>query len=265
MKNIALTMVTLALLVGGSTHSPTFSDFQKEILSTPVCWKTSVDSNLIRFDLLSGSAQSSRVLFYVNAQGQNVSVPGGSTLKNGWCCPCEGSGSSGGATVLSDLTDVNTGTPTDGEVLAYNSSNSRYESKTNFFPFNQTQTNFSGGGGSLSLRYFGNTTPTLDSVGKSYTLTVPANVYLRSVDVVGRSGLLDGSGHFNFTISTNWFTEADELLMEPLIRSSTTLTFIDKESYNIEVLQTNPSPGNVVYQVQNLDTLSGGWVQFYRF
>lgn len=264
-RYLAFTLISLFAIVGGFTYSPTYSTFSPpQIIGTPVCWTTSADSNLIRYDLVSQSASPGKVLFYVNAAGNEVSVSGG-ILKNGWCCPCSGSGDSGGGGVseLSDLTDVNTGSPVEGAILRYNSSLSRFQSAYGYLPFNQSQINFSGG--YVTVRYFGNSVPTIDSSGKTYILTVPSGTYLRACDVGGGPGLLDGSGHFNFRINTTYGTEADELFAEPFIFNSTNIEYIDKLDYNIKVVRTNPSPGSVIYQVQNMDTLSTGWDQHYRF
>lgn len=65
-----------------------------EVVSTPICWKTGgVDSNLIRYSLISPSSGQPNSLFYINSLGAVINPVGG-ILKMGWCCNC---GSGGGS------------------------------------------------------------------------------------------------------------------------------------------------------------------------
>lgn len=68
-------------------------DPKYEIVATPICWKYSgVDSNLVRYVLVSTSASSPIDLMYLNAHADTVDVSAGGTLQNGWCCDCTGTG-----------------------------------------------------------------------------------------------------------------------------------------------------------------------------
>lgn len=61
-----------------------------EVVATPICWKTGgVDSNLIRYSLISPSSGQPSSLFYINSLGATVNPIGG-ILKMGWCCNCGG-------------------------------------------------------------------------------------------------------------------------------------------------------------------------------
>lgn len=64
-----------------------------EVVSTPICWKTGgVDSNLIRYSLISPSSGQPSELFYINSLGAVINPLGG-VMKMGWCCNCAGGGS----------------------------------------------------------------------------------------------------------------------------------------------------------------------------
>lgn len=64
-----------------------------EVVSTPICWKTGgVDSNLIRYSLISPSSGQPNALFYINSLGAVINPTGG-IFKMGWCCNCSGGGS----------------------------------------------------------------------------------------------------------------------------------------------------------------------------
>lgn len=83
--------LTFLLLVvcsfGQTTSSPKYG-----VESTPICWQTGgVDSNLIRYTLISPSSGQPQHLFYINSLGAVV-TPLGGILKMGWCCNCNGTG-----------------------------------------------------------------------------------------------------------------------------------------------------------------------------
>jgi len=72
------------------------SDPRYEIIGTPVCWNTGgIDSNLIRYDLVSTRSSSPIDIMYVNPEGQEVSVGATPSLQHGWCCDCTGTSSPG--------------------------------------------------------------------------------------------------------------------------------------------------------------------------
>lgn len=76
---------------GQTTSSPKYG-----VEGTPICWKTGgVDSNLIRYSLVSPSSGEPQLLFYINSLGAVINPLGG-VLKMGWCCNCSGTGGGGG-------------------------------------------------------------------------------------------------------------------------------------------------------------------------
>lgn len=72
---------------GQTTSSPRYG-----VVPTPICWKTGgVDSNLIRYTLVSPSSGQPQHLFYINSLGAVINPLGG-VIKMGWCCNCSGGG-----------------------------------------------------------------------------------------------------------------------------------------------------------------------------
>ncbi len=96
MKRIFFLLGLLVLLASATTKDN--PDPRYAIIDTPICWNTGgVDSNLVRYTLVSSRSSTPIDLMYVNAQGNTVSLGENPTLQNGWCC--DGSGGSGGGSV----------------------------------------------------------------------------------------------------------------------------------------------------------------------
>lgn len=101
------------------------------IQSLPVCWSIgAVDSSLVANWLISANSPTPTVLGYLNAEGQAVSVAGGS-VANGYCC-CSGSG--GGSTVT--VTDNTDGTYT----IIVDTDTTIIDTRSNSNPITQTIT-----------------------------------------------------------------------------------------------------------------------------
>lgn len=90
LTRILFCLTFLLLLVcsyGQTSSSPKYG-----IIATPICWKTGgVDSNLLRYTLVSPSSGQPKKLFYLNSLGTAINPLGG-VLKMGWCCDCGGIG-----------------------------------------------------------------------------------------------------------------------------------------------------------------------------
>lgn len=80
-------LLSVVCSFGQTTSSPRYG-----VVPTPICWKTGgVDSNLIRYTLVSPSSGQPQHLFYINSLGAVINPLGGA-LKMGWCCDCSGGG-----------------------------------------------------------------------------------------------------------------------------------------------------------------------------
>jgi len=90
LTRVLFCLTFLLLLVcsyGQTSSSPKYG-----IIATPICWKTGgVDSNLLRYTLVSPSSGQPKKLFYLNSLGTAINPLGG-VLKMGWCCNCSGGG-----------------------------------------------------------------------------------------------------------------------------------------------------------------------------
>lgn len=81
-----------------------------EILALPVCWTVSnIDSNLVRFVLVSSEASAPMELFYLDSQGSNTTVTPDGQLRNGWCCNCTGTTTAGGRITIASVRVDRTG------------------------------------------------------------------------------------------------------------------------------------------------------------
>jgi hypothetical protein len=85
-----LIVVAIAFALGLPWCFGQGSNPKYEVTGVPICWKTGgVDSNLIRYTLLSPSSGQPKALFYINSLGATINPTGG-VLKMGWCCNCGG-------------------------------------------------------------------------------------------------------------------------------------------------------------------------------
>lgn len=109
---LALTLLWFVVCsFGQTTSSPKY-----DVASTPICWQIgSVDSNLIRYTLLSPSSGQPKSLFYINSLGAVINPIGG-ILKMGWCCNCSGSGGGGGTTTIAASNGLTLATGNDVEL-----------------------------------------------------------------------------------------------------------------------------------------------------
>lgn len=186
---------------------------------------------------------------------------GGSLVTSKSFIDSQGSGG-GGASELNDLSDVTLTSESDGDVLVYDSGDSRYENRPNYYPFNRNTISYDGM--SIDVRYLGSTVPSMSGTAAAgYTMTVASGVELQSASVTAGSSNLNGSGDFDFTILTTWDgTESSEFKTMPSLLGAG--FFIGNwDAYGVTGYFNNSSPGDVQYVISNLGGFGGGGFTLY--
>lgn len=186
---------------------------------------------------------------------------GGSLVTSKSFIDSQGSGG-GGASELNDLSDVTLSSEQNGQVLVYDSGDSRYENRSNYYPFNRNTISYDGM--SIDVRYLGSTVPSMSGTAASgYTMTVASGVELQSASVTAGASNLNGSGDFDFSIVTTWDgTESSEFKTMPTLLGAG--FFIGNwDAYGVTGYFNNSAPGDVQYVISNLGGFGGGGFTLY--